>query len=103
MTPEEKLIMLEDWQSAHDNLEAQFDALGKLFDGVTGPLFDASWRVFSNYTKTVAVLLGDKFDTLEWYWMENDFGRKAMEAGVKGRMRKITDFEELLWLIEVCE
>jgi hypothetical protein len=103
MTREEKLKMLEEWKSAHDNLKLRFVKLGRLFDSVTGPLFDAAWMTFSNYTKLVSILLGDEFETLEWYWMENDFGRKSMEAGTKGRMRKITDFEQLLWLIEVCE
>lgn len=104
MTREEKLKMLEEWQAAHDNLEAQFDALGRLFDGVTGPLFDAALNTFSNYTKLVSILLNDENEFVEWFWMENGFGEKALKAGPVGKeMREIRNFECLLWLIEVCE
>jgi hypothetical protein len=103
MTTDQKLKLLAEWQASHDQIEDRFSELGKMFNDVTGPLFDASWSTFQSYTNAVAELLGDHFRNLDWYWMENYFGRKGMEAGVKGDMRKITDFESLLWLIEVCE
>lgn len=103
MTREEKLKMLEEWQAVHDNLEAQFDALGKMFDGVTGPLFDSAWNAFTNYTTLIAVLLGDELGAVEWFWYECDFGRKPLEGGNAEEMREIATFQDLLWLIEVCE
>jgi hypothetical protein len=103
ITHEEKLKMLEEWKASHDQIEEKFDELGKLFDGVTGPLFDAAWRTFENYTKLISALLGDEFKTLEWFWMENEFGKKEMSAGIKGDMRNIATFEDLLWMIEVCK
>jgi hypothetical protein len=53
------------------------------------------------YTRAVAAMLGDESDTLAWYWLENDFGRKARHAGPVGATRAITTAEDLLWLLEV--
>ncbi|MCK9622181.1 MAG: hypothetical protein M0R47_16795 [Methylobacter sp.] len=103
MTKSEKLQMLEAWKAAHDDIESKFDELGKLFNDITRPLFDAAWRTFSNYTKLVSAQLGDEFESLEWYWMENQFGKREFEAGADGEKRSICDFEDLLWLIEVCK
>jgi len=101
MTNEEKLAMLQDWQTAYKNLDAAFDllkpALGYLGEG---DLWDASWFTFQRYTEVVSDLLGDDSGWLNWYCYENDMGAKGYEAGYGENLRPIEDLDDLLWLIE---
>lgn len=97
---EEKLNLLENWKSSHDQLQEQFDAIGKCFDSVTGPLFEASWRVFGGYTAALSVIIGDNLNALEWYQYECEMGLNPKQGGNDGDMRSIATFDDLLWLID---
>lgn len=103
MTRDKKIQLLEQWKACHDETAAKFDALEACFDSPTGGLFDAAWRAFDAYTAVLSILLDDDFKNLDWFASECDFGRKPMEAGKSGDMRRIATFDDLLWLIEVCK
>ena len=49
---------------------------------------------------SLAELVGDGYEWLNWYCFDNDMGKKAYEAGWEGDMRPITQAADLLWLIE---
>ena len=101
MTHSEKIAILRKWQAAHDRNTAVLDKLEPLFgrDYFEGELTQAAWYHFDLTTELVALVVGDNAGWCQWYAMENDFGRKGMEAGPSGDMRKITNFRRLLWVI----
>lgn len=105
MTHAEKLAILRKWQDAHDRNEKVMDKLEPLFgrDYFEGELGESIWKHFDITTELVALLLGDTAEWCSWYAMENNFGRKGMEAGPTGGMRKITSFSRLLWVIEATK
>ena len=53
------------------------------------------------YTRAVAMLVGDLDGHLMWHATENDFGRKAREAGTLKDVRPIAGLDDLIWLLEV--
>ena len=57
----------------------------------------------SAYSEAVEIrIAGVSFGWLEWYAIENDFGRKAMEAGPSASMRPIRTLRDLAWLLEAA-
>lgn len=95
------LDMLTEWSIQHkrlSNLDAQLKAIfGR---AVEGEHFDAVWRMFDRYTDALSYALGDKAEWLPWYCSENDMGANAMQAGYDGKLRKVKNVRDLLWLIE---
>lgn len=91
---------LQTWESTWKELLKQCDALSCLTGAeFAGPLFDAIFKLASEYTKAVAEIVGDDDEWMEWYEMDNEFGRRGFEAGRNGELRKISCVEDLLWLI----
>lgn len=102
MTRDEKLALLRTWDACHGELDAQWSALAELTEaGPESPLGSAIWDTFAEYTKSLGLLLGDPFGSLEWFWLENQMGGRGHVAGVEGDMREINTVEDLLWLIDV--
>lgn len=101
MTHAEKLAILRKWKDAHDRGEAVAESLEPIFGRYSheGEVVQAMWDHFDLTTELVALILGDKGGWCSWYALENNFGRKGMEAGPPGNMRKITSPSRLLWLI----
>lgn len=101
MTHAEKIAILRKWKAAHDRNEAVMDHLEPLFGRAyfEGDLGKSVWSHFDLTTELVALALGDKHGWCSWYAFENNFGRKAMEAGPTDDMRPITSFSRLLWVI----
>ena len=85
----------------------QYQALSKEMDivykhpGDNGSFIDTVWEMFDRYTDTVEMLIGDHFNNLSWYMLENDCGKDAMERTVDKKKRKIKTVKDLVWLIEV--
>jgi hypothetical protein len=79
-------------------LEPITDALGL---AVESPIHQVVWSLQAVCNIAVGKLVGDYGQWLEWFSQENDFGRKAMEAGVKEDMRPIATLDDLLWVIEL--
>lgn len=101
MTNAEKISLIRKWQAAHDANKSVMDKLEPLFGSCyfDGELGKAVWSHFDMTTELVALILGDEHGWCSWYAMENDFGRKGMEAGPVGDMRKIASPSRLLWVI----
>lgn len=102
MTKTEKLALLKKWQEQIQHSESMLDRvreqIGLDFDG---PMNVSVCELQMAYTKAVAMLVGDRAEWLDWYWLENAMGAKAHPAGPKGKMRPIKALAHLLWLIEV--
>lgn len=100
MTHAEKLASLQEWQKhmeASDGLIRPIsDALGL---SVESPVHLAVWGLQAAYTQAISKMLGDKAEWCDWYANENDFGRKAYDAGEKDDMRPIKSLDALLWVI----
>ena len=101
MTNGEKIKLLEKWKKVHDRAEEMHSHIEKLFgrDFFDGELIKRQWEHFNLTTELVAMALGDANGLCSWYAHENDFGRKALQAGPTGDLRKIHSFKHLLWLI----
>ena len=54
-----------------------------------------------NLITALSFLIGDNFNTLNWFVYECDHGRKPMEAGVDGDMRMINSHDRLRWFLEL--
>ena len=102
MTKDEKLALLAEWMEQIELSDAGMrpltEALGS--GGESKPELAVYWLQCA-YTRAVAMLVGDLDGHLMWYATENDFGRKALQAGTVKEMRPIASFDDLIWLLEV--
>lgn len=101
MTRQEKLALLDEWKRKCQALDVQHTTLIKtLHVEVGSPLLEAGYDVVNAYTRAMSALIGDTAEWLEWFAMENHYGRNGHEAGFEGRMRPIRTLGNLLDLIE---
>ncbi|MGH8117650.1 MAG: hypothetical protein ACREPY_12990 [Rhodanobacteraceae bacterium] len=64
------------------------------------PLPDAVYRVAGAYTDAVSALLDVVPEWLQAWWLEHDFGTRAMQAGLNGEpLRELATLDALLDLI----
>lgn len=102
MTRDQKEHHLNAWatemQAADARIQSVIDAL-RLDGG--DPVCDTVWRLQSALTTAYAQLVGDVDGWLSWFACENDFGRRGMEAGLKGSVRPIRGVPDLVWLMEL--
>lgn len=95
-----KLAILNRWQEAMNHADTHFDQLINIMglhpEGETLTAVSVLQYVL---TESTADLLGDEFEWLVWFWIENDMGVKGMKAGPPDDMRPIKTLEDLLWLI----
>lgn len=95
------MALLQEWKEHHEAAEKVMDGI-KASVGLDphGPLSDMVWRMFDGYTLALGMALGDEFGTwLAWYYMENDMGRKGMEAGYDKKLKPIKTLAHLYALI----
>jgi hypothetical protein len=98
---ENTLTLLREWQKHHDALVSLMDGIEATIGlAPDGPMYDTVWKVFDAYTNTLAVEVGDYCSWLEWHYVENDMGAKAMEAGYDKKLCKIKTLVDLARLIE---
>ena len=96
-----KLHMIDDLFAAHDDVQAQLDALRPALNPDPGcELYSAIFVLLDVAISATAAAIGDNSEWLEWMVHENDCGRKAYEAGHINDMRKIQSAEDILYLIE---
>lgn len=102
MTREQKLAHIQAWHDAmvkaNETIKPVINALKLCGED---PITNTVWQLQTDLTRAYAEILDDAFESLNWYAIENDMGRKGMEAGVAGSLRPIRTAEDLLWLIEV--
>lgn len=62
------------------------------------PLFDAMFKMEQLAIESVAKLIGDKGEWLDWFIWENDCGKKGMRCsiGSLGKMKAIHTIDDLL-------
>ncbi|GAB4059234.1 hypothetical protein [Uliginosibacterium sediminicola] len=99
------IALLTEWQGVIEELNAQHAVLRKaLLVQLECPVIAAANTLVSSYTQAVSVIVGCDVadDWLEWYALENDFGRKGFEAGYDGKLRPIRTLQDLLDLIWRC-
>lgn len=102
MTKTEKLAWLNAWQKRIEETEAMLNRVSDVIGlRPESPVLQAIWSLETDYTKSVAALVGGQYESLFWFWMENGMGRESFEAGPNGKTRKIKTIKDLLWLIEV--
>jgi hypothetical protein len=101
MTAAEMMPLLTAWANRQRELTAQMDALNALFRGSDGPLFNAIWGAWNDYTDTLSRLIGDHHEWLGWYEAENRMGLNGFEAApAGGKLRKVRTLHQLARLIE---
>lgn len=65
-------------------IEEQEDNVKKVF-GVSDcdcGVLKTMWEVFDSSTRYLAMLAGDKYEWIEWFIFECEWGEKKMEAGI---------------------
>ena len=107
MNASESLPILREWERVAKALRKQIRALTAKTSPIRvepeSPLLDAIFAMDSAYSDSVEIrITGESFKWLEWYANENDFGRKALEAGPPASMRPIRTLRDLAWLLEVA-
>lgn len=60
------------------------------------PLRASNNILFEGLVDTAMLITGDIDGWINWYVYDNDLGRKAMEAGMPGALKPITNAKELL-------
>lgn len=102
MTKDEKLNILRNWQATMEKSDALFVPIIEAMQlAPESPACEAVWLLQAELTTATSARIGDHWDNLSWYALENDFGKSKREAGPPGKMRKIRTLKDLLWLIEV--
>ena len=101
MTTAQRIRAVQNVVKIHDAQSAEWDKFISLFGPGSHdcPLFEVSWKTFDAYMESVAREIGDECDSLAWFVMENDCGRKAMKAGLPNAMRPIRTAKDLVALI----
>ena len=66
-----------------------------------GDLEHACSCMMSALTLTTAELLDDQDEWLDWYWLENEMGKRGFQAGPDGKERPICEVDDLFWLMGV--
>lgn len=84
------LRLVERWMEAARRIDDTFGKIEKAFmASPENEVRSAIWGMFGEYTKTVAALVGDEENWLEWFAWECDFGKRPMEM-------KFSDGETLM-------
>ena len=104
MTNEQKRKRITHWHSDMIQMEETLDKVNSAVGLVPeGDLSHACSCMMSALTLTTAELVNDEAECLEWYWLENEMGKRGFAAGPDGKERSIKGLDDLLWLMEVDE
>lgn len=105
MTTAEMLPHLELWAAVQRHAESTWDRLEALTDhtDTDSPLGKAIWHTFDAYTLTLADLIGDTGEWLDWYHLANAMGAKSLSVTLRpgGRPRKIRTLRQLAAVIHL--
>ena len=98
-----KIAILTRWQKAIEEADAYFDPVVEMLRlDPENRVCQAVWRTQEVLTATTSDLVDDKEDWLHWYWLDNEMGRKGLEAGSKAEKRPIKTIEDLIWVMEAA-
>ena len=83
MRAEQRLELIETWITHMKLCDAQYEAMNAAIGlTVEGPLTAMIDRFQTALTKAVALAVGDEEKWLEWFWHENEYGKRAFECSV---------------------
>ena len=105
MTRDEMLTHLKRWADVIAEIEAVHDALEQLtMCAPEGRMPTAMWAAVGAYGETLETLLIGSAapNWLEWYWIENDMGKKGMQVVTETGERPIVGLETLADLLMEC-
>lgn len=105
MTRDEMLQHLRRWARIVAEIEAVDEALEQLtMRSPEGRLTTAMWSAVGAYGETLeALLIGSSASNwLEWYWIENDMGKKGMTVVTNTGERPIGGLEAFADLLMEC-
>lgn len=94
----QKLAALKRWHAAMDQADTHFDSLIDLMGlHPDGDTCNAVFGLQDALTSATADLVDDGSNWINWYWLENDMGRKGMEAAPEGGgLRPVCTLDDLL-------
>jgi hypothetical protein len=100
MTRAEKLEALQAWQQAIQESNEFLSVIDKAMGlSVESPIRAAVWSLQHALRAATSRVVGDEWEWLDWYALENDFGNRGLEAGAKGALKPIRSLDDLLSLI----
>lgn len=102
------MISNENWELITKTLtktREQNDRLEQATKGLMlspeSPLLESQAITECSLINVLAHIVGDAFDTLNWFVYECDYGRRALKAGRNDDMRLIDSYDQLRWLLEL--
>ena len=97
-----KLKLLQEWQTTIRNSDKALAALDKAVGPTDGPLKESIWRMQATYTRAISLIVGDKWEWLEWFACDNDMGKKGLtaSAGTGKPLKPIKTLAQLLAVVE---
>lgn len=97
----ETLALLEKWERRHNQIDAMMDSIEDAIGiDINGAMFGYVWGLFDDYTATLAALVGDLGEWLQWYSAENEMGKAKRQAGYDKNLKPIKNLSDLWLLIE---
>ncbi|MEO5811558.1 MAG: hypothetical protein ABIU96_03980 [Rhodanobacter sp.] len=92
---------LDEWASLIATLDKQMNALESIVGRGESSLSVAVMDLQSSYTDVVAELVGDRWGLLDWYYMQNELGRKGATRQARGwkKPRRVKSSLQLARLI----
>ena len=102
MRAPDMLPLLQAWARRHAEIEAQMSALAAIFGrSFDGPLFDAVWGTWNDYTRALSRIVGDDEDWLQWFESECDMGKRPQTViSNGGRKIRVCSVAQLARVIE---
>ena len=92
---------LQIWQAAIEAADAKISPVMEVLKlPPESPVFEAVSELQDALTAVVSAIFDDADGSIAWYWLENDMGRKGLEAHPAGEaFRPIRTLDDLLWLM----
>jgi hypothetical protein len=98
----DRLKYLEQWVKVCVKIDARVNEWTKMLGlDIDSPLIQTLFEFETEYTSVCSQIVGDKSEWLNWYAFENDYGKKELEAGIPGEMKRIVTLDDLLTLIDL--
>lgn len=102
MTQNERIALLEECLNEFKRVEAACAAIEALFGkDREGQIQTHLYGLFRNYSRLVAIQVGDDWQWLDWFLWENDCGKKALAAKASAwkkcrKIRTVKDLEAII-------
>lgn len=90
---------LEGWQATGQLVDAAIEALQAVGMSIESPAVEVMQEAFDLATAQLAARAGDASDWLDWYSLDNDWGRSGHQVRVDGQDRAIDSVQALADLL----